>query len=638
MAISRRDFLNGTSIAIIAGMTPLNFLNAEQLGAEYYPPSLTGLRGSHPGSYESAHALSRGHTKFPIENLVVEEKYDLVVVGAGISGLSAAYFYQKKYKNSKILLLDNHDDFGGHAKRNEFNKNAQFILGYGGTESLQSPKHLFSKTVVNLFHELGISIDGLGNRFDRNFYPNLKLSRGVFFDKENFSIDKLVTGDPNRNVDDDIDPEKLNGRPIKDFINDFPLSASDKNALIKLYTEKINYLPKLTSDQEKIQYLKKTSYRDFLLKNVSISEQAIKYFQAKSHDFDAIGIDGIASYDARELALPGFDGLNLPPLDPDETDELNDPYIYHFPDGNASIARLLVSHLIPKVSNGIKNMHSIVLSKFDYSKLDLENSYVRLRLNSTVVNVCNAKNKIVDIGYLDKPVFDENGKFVKLGKLHRIQAKHVVMANYNMMIPDILAELPDEQKDALSLNVKAPLLYTNVMISNWKSFVALGVHEIYSPSMPYAKLKLDYPVDIGKYRHPRNPEKPILLHMISVPTLSSSLGLDARTQFRNGRYKLISTPFEDLEKDIRNQLQRTLGPTGFFDHEKDILSITVNRWAHGYSYYFNSLFDDENQSDQIIKLARKPLGNVVIANSDSDWNPYTHASIEQAYRAIGELK
>jgi len=633
MSITRRDFINGTSIAILAGLTPIDILNAKDKNISNYPPSLTGLRGSHIGSFESAHALSRGHMTFPIDQLSVEETYDLVIVGAGISGLSSAYFYLNKNKNAKILILDNHDDFGGHAKRNEFSNNKNFILGYGGTESLEAPKHSSSKVVLNLFNELGIKIDKLGNKFERNFYPNLKLSRGVFFDAENFSADKIVLGDPTSFADDDIDPNRLNGRPIKEFINDFPLNENDKNALIKLYTEKIDYLPKIPLVEDKIKYLQKISYRDFLLKHVLLSEQATKFFQAKSHDFDAIGIDAISTLEARELELPGLDGMNLPADNPEVPSE---PYIYHFPDGNASIARLLVNRLIPKVFNGYKDMNTIVLHKLNYSKLDLSQNSVRIRLSSTVVNVTNAKNKLFDIGYLEKPIFNSEGQFIKLGKLHKIQAKHVVMANYNMMIPDIVTELPKEQKDALSMNVKAPVIYTNVMISNWKSFIKLGVHDIYSPSMPYSRIKLDYPVNMGGYSHPRDPENPILLHMVSIPCAPNQ-GLDARSQFRIGRHKLLTTSFQTLENEIRNQLQRILGNTGYFNHKSDILSITVNRWAHGYSYYYNSLFDDEEQSQQIIKLARQPFGNVVIANSDSDWNPLTQPAIDQAFRAINEL-
>jgi spermidine dehydrogenase len=621
MSITRRDFLNGVSIGIVAGLAPVDILNAST-NSNYYPPSLTGLRGNHSGSFENAHKLGREDHKFTIDNLAIEEKYDLVVVGAGISGLSAARFYQQKYgQKSRILILDNHDDFGGHAKRNEFTVNGKLILAYGGTESLQSPKNLYSKTALGLLKDISVDVDELGRCFNQSFYPKLGLSRGVFFDKETFGQDKMVSGDPNRSIADDIDPKQLNGRNIKDFINDFPLSKIDKEDIISLYEKRINYLPG-KSVKECVDYLAKTSYRDYLHKNVKLTESAINYFQGKSNDFFANGIDRVSALDARTLGLPGLDGLSLPPLSGSGGAEFNDPYIYHFPDGNASLARLLVRKMIPKVASG-STMKDVILAKFDYSKLDIPENLVRLRLNSTVVTVKNPSDD-VNLGYLDKN-----------GKLHRIQAKHSVMAGYNMMVPYIVTEMPKEQKDALSENVKACLVYSKVVIRNWKSFVKLGVHEIYAPKMPYSRIKLDYPVNMGAYKHSQNPNEPICLHMVYVPNIPGT-GLDVRSKSRLARYKLLSTPFSDLEKDIRNQLQRMLG-SGGFDHKNDILGITVNRWSHGYSYSYNSLYDKLDKSSKIIETARAPLGNVTIANSDSSWSPFTHTAIDMAFRAVNEL-
>ncbi|WP_186644999.1 NAD(P)-binding protein [Fluviispira vulneris] len=622
MSISRRDFLNGISISIAAGLTPLDVLNAAPIKNNYYPPELTGLRGNHPGSFENAHKLGRENMKFPLENSPVEEKYDAIIVGGGISGLSSAYFYQKKFgKNAKILILDNHDDFGGHAKRNEFHIDGKLILAYGGTESLQSPKTNYSKIAVDLLKELSVDIDYLGSKFRQNFYPDLGLSRAVFFNKEDFGVDKMVAGDPGRAVADDIDPKRINGRSVKDFINDFPLSKEDKISLINLHEKKIDYLPEKTV-QEKIKYLEKISYKEFLTKHAKISKHAANYFQARSNDFFAIGVDSISALEARCLDLPGLDGMNLPPLTGEAYNDLNDPYIYHFPDGNASIARLLVRKMIPQVAKG-NTMDDLILAKFDYAKLDLKNSPVRIRLNSTVVNV-KQNAKFVDLGYLDKE-----------GKLHRLQTKHCVMACYNMMIPYIIPDLPNEQKLALSKNVKAALVYTKVILRNWHAFKQLGVHEIYAPKMKYSRIKIDYPVEFKNYTHSKNPSDPICLHMVYVPTMPDS-GLDARSQARLARAKLLTTPFAEMENDIRQQLQRMLGNQGF-NHKKDILALTVNRWSHGYSYAAKDLFDDKNENQKIIQLAAKPFGNITIANADSAWSPYTHVAIDMAHRAVQEF-
>ncbi|WLH91582.1 NAD(P)/FAD-dependent oxidoreductase [Pseudomonas sp. FP453] len=619
MDITRRDFLNGVAITVAAGMTPLQILQAAPDG-RYYPPALTGLRGSHVGSFEVAHQMGWEKKVFDTEKLPINETYDLVVVGGGLSGLSAAWFYREKHPKAKILILENHDDFGGHAKRNEFQAGGRMIIGYGGSEAFQSPNHLYSNEVNGLLKKLGVNIKRFETAFDRQFYPGLGLSRGVFFDKENFGEDKLVTGDPTPMVADDIAPDQLNARSISDFIHDFPLPEADRLALIDLHTAPKDYLPGKTAE-EKADYLAATSYRDFLLKSVGLSQGAVKYFQSRTNDFMALSIDAVAAADAYSVGFPGFAGMNLAPISEEAAAEMEEPYIYHFPDGNASVARLLVRSLIPGVAPG-HTMDDIVLAPFDYARLDQPTSAVRLRLNSTAVSVRNVGDS-VHIGYS------------RGGQLAQVRGKRCILACYNMMIPYLLKDLPATQAHALSQNVKYPLVYTKVVIRNWQSFQKLGVHEIYAATQPYSRIKLDYPVSMGGYDHPRDPTQPIGLHMVYVPTSPNS-GMNARDQARAGRGRLYGQTFEQLEAQLRDQLQRMLGPGGF-KHETDILAITVNRWSHGYASFSNSLFDDADESEAWMNLARKPVGHVSIANSDAAWSAYAHAAIDEAYRAVGEV-
>ncbi|WP_447752310.1 FAD-dependent oxidoreductase [Pseudomonas nicosulfuronedens] len=619
MTITRRDFLNGVALTIGAGLTPLQLLQAAPSG-RYYPPALTGLRGSHPGAFEVAHQMGWEKKVFDTDGLKIEEQYDLVVVGGGISGLSAAWFYRQKHPKARVLIIENHDDFGGHAKRNEFQAGGRMILGYGGSEAFQSPKHLYSDTVNNLLKQLNVDVDRFETAFDRDFYPNLGLSRGVFFDKAGFGEAKMVSGDPTPMVADDIAPEKLNARSWRAFISDFPLPEADRQALIDLHEAPKDYLAGKTRE-EKEAHLAKTSYQDFLLKDVGLSAAATRYFLSRTNDFSALSIDAVPADSAYSVGFPGFAAMDLSPISEEAKAEMEEPYIYHFPDGNASLARLLVRGLIPGVAPG-KDMNDIVLATFDYAKLDQPSNAVRLRLNSTAVNVKN-RDGGVDVGYS------------RAGALHRVRARHCVLACYNMIIPYILRDLSAEQSHALAQNVKFPLVYTKVVIRNWQSFMKLGVHEIYAPSQPYSRVKLDYPVDIGGYSHPRDPNQPIGLHMVYVPTTPNA-GMDARTQARVGRGKLYGMSFEYMEGMLRDQLQAMLGPAGF-DHQKDIQAITINRWSHGYSYFSNSLFDDEQESEKLMNLARTQVGNVTIANSDAAWDAYAHAAIDEAWRAVGEL-
>lgn len=625
MTITRRDFLDGMALGVVAGLSPLQLLAAQGSGdAAPYPPALTGLRGSHAGAFELAHEMGREHRVFQTDRLPVSETYDLVVVGGGISGLAAAWFYRDRHPDARILVLENHDDFGGHARRNEFRAGDRLILGYGGSESLQSPRQLYSAEANYLLARLGVDIQRFETAFERDFYPGLGLSRGVFFDREHFGEDRLVAGDPGRQVSDDVPPGRLNGRTWRAFIGDFPLPEADRAALVALHEAPRDYLAG-QSRAHKQDYLSKVSYRAFLLRDVGLSPAAARYFQGRTHDFLALGIDAVAAWDAYELGYPGFGAMDLAPPSMEARAELDAPYIHHFPDGNASIARLLVRSLVPAVAPPARpgrEMDDIVLARFDYAQLDAPGSAVRMRLNSTAVSVQDRAGG-VDVGY------------ATAGALHRVRARHCVLACWNMMIPHILRGLPAAQAQALSRNVKFPLVYTKVVLRHWQSFLRLGVHEIYAPTSPYTRVKLDYPVDLGGYRHPRDPQQPIGLHMVWVPAVPDA-GLDARGQARAGRTLLLATPFEQLERQIREQLQRMLGPGGF-DPARDILAITVNRWSHGYSDFVNTLFDDEEEYEQLIATARAPLGRVTIANSDAGWDAYLHTAIDEAVRAVREL-
>jgi len=617
--ISRRDFLGGTALVIAGGLSPLAQLRAGPV--RYYPPALTGLRGSHPGSFEVAHQAGREGRSFDVSGLAVEENFDLVVVGGGISGLAAAWFYREAHgSTSRILIIDNHDDFGGHAKRNEFRVGDRLLLGYGGTESLQSPRALFSKTVNRLIQTLGVDINRWDTAFEGKLYASLGLTKGVYFDRETFGVDRLVVGSPIVTGGDSM-PSHGRARPIEAVVAEFPMSDDAKARLIVFFKHPKDYLAG-KSKAEKIAYLKKISYRDYLRKDAGLGDEAVKFFDGGTKGLLAMGPDIVPALEALGSEYPGFTGLGLK----DQIDTaFDEPYIYHFPDGNASIARLLVCSLIPGVAPG-HTMDDVLLAEFDYTQLDRGGAPLRLRLNSTAVTVANARAKggPVDIGY------------VRSGELHRVQARQCVLACYNMMIPHIMPELPDAQKQALALGVKLPLVYINVAVRNWHAFRNLGVNEIYSPHGYFSNIKLDYPVSLGGYRCPRDPGEPILLHMEHMP-LTPNQGLSNAEQFRLGRLVLLNTPFGEFENRITDQLDRMLGPGGF-QSARDIAAITVNRWPHGYSYDANTLFDPETPGPPPYEIGRKRCGNVTIANCDAGWNSYTHEAIDQAWRAVNELK
>jgi spermidine dehydrogenase len=493
------------------------------------------------------------------------------------------------------------------------------IIGYGGSEAIQSPRSLWSETAKGLLSDIGCDVTKFDTAFDRKLYAGMGLGRGTFLAREAFGRDALVSGDPSGAPGEGGGAPPAGAKSRAEFIGAFPVSDASKAQLIALYESTRDPLEG-KSDEEKEKILASTSYRDFLIKIWGCSEEAANCFQGRTLGFFGLGADAVPAAETRTLGYPGFQGLNL--AKPDHGDAYEEPYIYHFPDGNASIARLLVRKLIPGIAPGT-TMQDVVLAPFDYGKLDDPGNTVRIRLDSTCLNVHRAGDA-VEVGY------------IRDRKLQRVAAGHVVLACFNMIIPYIMPELPEQQRDALLQNVKTPLVYSNVVIRNWQPFVKLKVHDITAPMSFHTRVKLDFPVSLGGYDCPRDPAGPVCLHMVHVPG-EPNQGLDARSQFRIGRLKLLEMTFADFEAKIRDELDRMLGAGGF-SSARDIAAITVNRWSHGYSYVATSLFDPEDYDETVLQRARAPAGRVTIANTDSGGDAYAHLAIDAAARAVGELK
>ena len=376
-SITRRDFLNGAALVVGAAIVPdalgsiLDGPALAQNAPGYYPPALTGLRGSTDASFQAAHQLRDDafwqHAPKPIDT---GEEFDLIVVGGGISGLAAAhYFRQAAGPSARILILENHDDFGGHARRNEFQVNGRMLLGYGGTYSIESPEP-YSPQAQALIRDLGIDVSSYSQYFDKKFYPSRGLSRHVFFDKETFGADKAVV-DPRSIANGEGEDDDIAKSALTRFLADAPLSQKAKDDYVRLLHEKADYLPGLSSTEKKLR-LAKMSYAAFLTDLVKVDPQIVKLFQAGPHGLFGIGIDAVSAQDAWGLGLPGFSGMKLDPAPgrgmnrdaiPNEEAE---KYFFHFPDGNATIARLLVRKLIPSAISGSTDL-DIVTARADYS-------------------------------------------------------------------------------------------------------------------------------------------------------------------------------------------------------------------------------------------------------------------------------
>ncbi|MFK8047494.1 MAG: NAD(P)-binding protein [Halioglobus sp.] len=602
--ITRRDFIHDSSLLALGMGLGLN-VSATDASGVYYPPTLTGLRGSHPGSYESAHALAREGKSFPTPT-DLDETYDLVVVGAGISGLAAAHYYRKRFgPDARILLLENHDDFGGHAKRNEFHQGGQMRLSMGGTHNLEHWE--FSDTVDSFLAELGVDIPAMMKDITFNYGRNGDNQVDLWFSAEKFGEDKLVKNATLR-YRREIDS--------LDFIEEIPISVSAKIQLKKLYTDRRNDLAG-KSEAEVEAYLRGISYTDFLRKHGGGNEEVLALFATATHGDWGLDTRALSAMEAFDSGLPGMTLVGFPPYE--------EGFYYpvgFFPDGNASVARLQVQALIPAVAPGV-NADNVAVAHFDYSQLDRPDSAVRVRLNSTVINAVNT-NGGVAITYL------------AVGQSNRVRARHSVLACYHSIIPHLCPDLSSEQKTAQRYQVKTPMLMSNVLLRSSAAMDKLGITGANCPGRMHENMYLFKGINTGGYQHSFDDKGPVPLVMfgtISPPNEAVTI----EDQWRGSRAKMLGLSFEDYEREIRTVLHRMLSPAGF-DVNKDILAITVNRWPHGYAREYMDLWDpDWPEGREPHRIASRPHGNITFANADAGASAYTHTAIDEAFRAVNEL-
>ena len=633
--IKRRDFVSGVAIGagglLLAGCTddhPVSFANEVPRGGlapssgSYYPPTLTGMRGSHDGSYEVAHALSWGGEK-PADYQLLEEHYDLVVVGAGMSGLAAAHFYREKMgPEARILILDNHDDFGGHAKRNEFHRDGRMMVSLGGAQNIESVTG-YSDAATKLMEDIGLNEDFL-NFMDVSTSENLALVGN--FDANNGvalpgSQDHFIyAGNWNAVM--------FGGEGYEQVLESLPLPSDEREKLITFWGGNRDFLEGL-SLSEKWEYLNTVSYNQFLIDKVGLLPTTVPILNAI-----ILHLSGMTGWNLTvgEALLGGASGIKSLGWLGKATAAAGGAFIDRllkirmFPDGNASVARLLVQKLIPTVAPEVTGPDSIVGARFNYEALDEAGNDTRLRLNSTAVGIRENQAGEVEIDYVEQ------------GSAKRVLADHCILACYNGLIPHFCPEMPESQKAGLAYGVKTPFVYANVQVRDGKAFSKAGATLFQCPYDPFQWVSCAPTVAVGGFEPPRGPDDPMVIFMMHspMPMTKPDPKLSTRDQLRLARTEIYQAQFSDYEQQIREQLQSMLGQFGF-QHQSDIEAITVNRIPHGYAYPYVKLDDPDWEAGQAPhEIGRAQFGRISVANSDSEAVALMNAAFDAAYRAVEE--
>jgi spermidine dehydrogenase len=659
--ITRRDFLSGVAMtvgsaallpgdaaaqaAVNSGPDPsaLDPLLAQGITPEdgrYYPPAQTGMRGAHPGSFEAMHEAVSGKSWDNPQN--TGETYDLVVVGGGISGLAAAYFFRKVAgAGARILILDNHDDFGGHAKRNEFMHGSRMLMETGGTQYIaQGSRWTYGgKTLLD---DVGINIRDPKHIDEKDLYDSMGLRPGVFFNKEQFGKDSMIVDKGPLSGEDAMVPASAA------YLARTPLSKRVQEDYARLFTDKRDYFPGLSREQ-KIHQLQNMSYRDYLLNVLKVHPDVLPLL---------IGVwcmneSSVSAWFAFFRSKPGFGGLGIEP--PGSQPEDPNLEYFQFPGGNSEIARLIVKWLIPSALPGDVRAPSspgdLITQRLNYARLDEPSSPARIRLNSAAVRVRHTGAPVDPEDGISFDTREVDVTYVNGNKAYRVRGKNCVLACNNAAIPYLCPELPSKQKDALHMASRSVNLVVNVLLRDWTSFAKLGASNVAAPWSFYPLITLAEPISYGTYRASRTPGEPMIVSLGTGTPLNSdatvrglcggrSLPLDmpVREKMRVLRAGMYTTSFETFERNARELLGRALG-SGGFDPARDIEAITVNRWPHGYALGSNTLYDPNWTNDEVPwVLGKKQFGRITIANSDASGIDLSQSAIDEAHRAVDELE
>lgn len=592
--IQRRDFLQG--MVLSAGALALACASPSKRPSEGIYSSCSGFGGQSDSARNLGHSVRwNGNLKDVCDT---GEEYDLVVVGAGISGLAAAMVYKKLSKHkAKILLLDNRSEFGGHATRNTFFHAGQKYIVHGGAftlEGLEESPH----EALTILEEVGISVHELPKFRKEEAYSKLRLSPCLLFD----SHQNRSRPHWHRN---------FHNTDYTKFFSSAPLKDCEKRELIDFYTNEGNCLETVA---DKTEYLKTISWESYIRNHRKLGDLSVRFANMYSTDLFGLGCDTVAASHGWKVG-PGFLGLGGKGF-VKENGLVRYTYDtrYRFPDGNHTIARALLRYLIPKVFGYAKTMEELFEAEVDSS--EFESSQTKLRLNSMASEIRHNSEGGVDVIYRNS-----------VHSLHRVRAKSAIMSGWGMVAKYIVPELSITQKEALNSYQYASAIYINVFLRNWKAIAEIGAKEMYTPDGYCTWMSLLDPLELGNYKPRYSPECPTVLTLFKY---LYKPGMDKRSQLVLGRAELEGKPYSVFEREIRGELNRLFGPWGF-DARRDILGIQVNRWAHGYNF-----FNEPNDSGTATYVGRQALGKISFCGADAGAEAWMQAGLQQAWRAAEE--
>ena len=591
--IARRDFLNNTLLGVGAALL-------SQAAPAESRDTFTGYGGV--GDYAASNGdpwpvLSIGHKLRDGAYRMVDasdtgENFDLVIVGGGLSGLGAAYYFSKATGGRKrCLILENHPMFGGHCKQNEFLVKGERLIGPQASNDFGVPREGSGTQMDDLFTELKIPREFTWQEWNRELKP-LRIPRDNYSHMDGINDTQVDVGyffdQPKRGWVRNIFANNLEGAPFSDEV---------KRDLMKWRTT--------TGGSEEVRrHLDTITYKEYIEGELGLRPEVTKFVEP------VVGLICGASPDA----VCARAGHNL-------VSPMNARATISFPGGNTTFARHLVKSLIPDSMPGDLSFTDVLNGSIDFGSLDRKDASTRMRLNATVIRVEHQGDGVAVV-------------YEKGGKLYRTRGRAMVMASPGWMNRHVVADLPGEIRTAYDDFQYAPAMSVNVALANWRF-----LYKLEAPAVRYFNGAFGWSCNIrqnmiaGSYHPPLDPDKPTVLTFylgLNTP------GRPAGEQGNLGRTKMLGTSYAELERQIRTQMATLFRDAGF-DAAKDIAGIVVNRWGHARVLQPPGFYYGRDGKPAAREIVQKGFGRVAIAHAELNGHQNATGALMQGKRAAEQI-
>jgi spermidine dehydrogenase len=622
-AITRKDFLNtallGMGAALLDAPSP-----AAALGGGHEAPATDTFTG-YGGVGDYAHANGNtfpvlsaahkirdgGYNRLPAGIRDTGEVYDLVVVGGGISGLTAAYYFSKENGAAKrCLVLENHPVFGGEARQNEFRVAGYRMIGPQGSNQGNIPRAGSGNTVDQLWTELSLPREVSYQEWDARLKP-------LRFQYDNYAhmegVDEALV-----DVGYYFDQHAGASKPTwlrniwANDLADTPFSAPVKADLLR-WRSAVG-----ENTEEFRRKLDSMTYKQYLEGELKLRPEVTKMAEPVVGLINGASPDAVSAFAASQIGMPGVTARvrgraagQLP---------------QSFPGGNSVYSRCFVRCLIPSALPSGNSLEGIFGGKLDFTALDKPGSSTRIRLGSIVIrarHVAKAGSPdLVEIVY------------ERAGRLARLHARKVVMASGGWITKHVIADLPESIKNAYAEFAYAPAMVVNVALTNWRFLYKLGAPACrwFGPDFGFS-CNIRRPMVAGEFQPPFHPDKPTIL------TFYTGLYTPGRTTYEQGvlgRTKLLATSYAEYERKIRAQMTHMFGSSGF-NAKTDIAGIILNRWGHARVLQAPGFYYGRGGKPAARTIIQQGFGQIAIGHSELNGHQSATGAMAQGQRAVEQV-